>query len=97
MYILEALCFTKKHIAIRKRNYEVHEHNTISNYDLHIQPHNTFLLQKNVLHMGIRLYKRLPMRIKNLDTHKKFRKNVKFILLQNLIYKLEEYLQATFE
>ena len=97
MYILEVLCFTKKHTGVLKRNYEIHEHNTRSKYDLHIQPRNTSLLQKSVLHMGVRWYKQLPMRIKNLDTHSQFRKNVKFILLQNTIYKLEEYLQARFE
>jgi len=96
-YILEVLCLTRKHSGVVKRNYEIHEHNTRNNYDLHIQPHNTSLLQKCVLHMGVRLYKQLPMRIKNLDTHKYIRKNVKFILLQNMIYKLEEYLQDTFE
>ena len=46
MYILEVLCFTKKHIGVLKRNYEIHEHNTRNKYDLHIQPHNTSLLQK---------------------------------------------------
>jgi len=44
--------------------------------------------------MGVRLYKRLPLRIKKLDKFNRFRKEVKSILLNNLFYTLEEYLQA---
>jgi hypothetical protein len=44
--------------------------------------------------MGVRLYEHLPLRIKNLDKCKHFRKEVKSILLNNTFYTLEEYLQA---
>jgi len=97
MYILEVLCFIKKHKGDLKKNCEIHKHNTRSKYDLHTQPHNTSLLQKSVLHMGVRLYKHLPLRIKNLDKYNQFRKEVKSILLNNTIYTLEEYLQAVLE
>jgi len=94
MYILEVLCFTKKYNGNLKKNCDIHEHNTRSKYDIHIQPHNTSLIQKSVLHMGARLYKKLPTRIKNLDKYNQFRKEVKSILLHNMFYTLEEYLQA---
>jgi hypothetical protein len=97
MYILEVLCFTKIQIGILKKNYEIHEHNTRRKHDLHTQPHNTSLLQKSVLHIDVRLYKQLPMRIKILDKYNQFRKEVKSILLQNMIYRLDEYLQDTLE
>jgi hypothetical protein len=47
--------------------------------------------------MSIRLYKYLPMRIKKLDTYIKFRKGVKSISLNNMIYTLEEIQQAVLE
>jgi len=36
----------------------------------------------------------LPLRIKKLDKFNQFRKEVKSILLNNLLYTLEEYMQA---
>jgi hypothetical protein len=44
--------------------------------------------------MGVRLYRHLPLRIKNVDKYNQFRKEVKFVLLNNTINTLEEYLQA---
>jgi hypothetical protein len=56
MYVLEVLCFIKKHKGDLKKNCDIHTHNTRSKYDLHTQSHNTSVLQKSVLHMGVRLY-----------------------------------------
>jgi len=64
IYVLEVLCYIKKYKGDLKHNCEIHEYNTRSKYDLHTQPHNTSLLQNSVLHMGVRLYKRLPLKIK---------------------------------
>ena len=57
----------RKLIICLKQNCEIHEHSTRSKYDLHTQSRNTSLLQRIVLHMGVRLYKRLPLKIKKLD------------------------------
>jgi hypothetical protein len=76
-----------------KHNCEIHEYNTRSKYDLHTKSHNTSLLQNSVLHMGVRLYKHLPLKIKKLDNFNQFRKEVKSTL-SNLFYTLEEYLQG---
>jgi len=65
-----------------------------SKYDLHTQSSNTSLLQKSVLHMGVRFYKCLPLKIKKLDNFNQFRKEVKSTLLNNSFYTLEEFLQA---
>jgi hypothetical protein len=94
IYVLEVLCYIKKHKGDLKHNCEIHEYNTRSKYDLHTLSLNTSLLQNSVLHMGFRLYKRLPLKIKKLDIFNKFRKEVKSMLLNNLFYKLEEFLQA---
>ena len=97
IYILEVLCYIKKHKDDLKKNCEIHNHNTRKKYDLHTHPHNTSQLKKSVLHMGVRLYKQLHLRIKNIDKYNGFRKEVKSTLLKKMIYSLEEYLQAKLE
>ena len=67
---------------------------TRSKYDLLTQSRNTSLLQNSVLHMGVRLYKRLLLTIKKLDNFNQFSKEVKSIFLNNLFYTLKEFLQA---
>jgi hypothetical protein len=93
LYVLEVLCYVKKKGDI-KHNYDFHEHNTRSKHDLHTQSCNTSALQKSVLHMGIKLYKCLPMRIKKMNSLKQFRKEIKSTLLGETFYTLEEFLQA---
>jgi archaellum biogenesis protein FlaJ (TadC family) len=44
--------------------------------------------------MGVRLYKRLLLKIKKLDNFNQFIKEVKSTLLNNSFYALEEFLQA---
>jgi hypothetical protein len=44
--------------------------------------------------MGVKLYIRLPLRIKKMDGLKQFRREVKLILLNETFYTLEEFLQA---
>jgi len=44
--------------------------------------------------MGVKLYKCLPLKIKKLDNFNQFRKEVKSMLLNNLFYTHEEFLQA---
>ena len=107
IYVIEVLCYIKKYKGDLKHNCKIHEYNTRttqqkqhepkdntrSKYDIHTQSHNTSLLQNSVLHMGDRLYKCLPVKIKNLDNFNQFRKEVKLILLNNSFYTLKEFLQ----
>jgi len=94
IYVLEVVCYIKKYKGDLKHKCEIHEYNTRSKYDLHTQSRNTSLLQNSVLHMGVRLYKCLPLKIKKIDNFKQFRQEVKSMLLNNLFYTLEEFLQA---
>jgi len=64
IYVLEVLCYIKKYKSDLKHSCIIHENNIRSKYDLHTQSCNTSLLQNSVLHMGVRLYKRLPLKIK---------------------------------
>ena len=94
IYVLEVLCYIKKYKSDLKHNCEIHEYNTRSKCDFHTQSHNTSLLQNSVLHIHIRLYKRLPLKIKKLDNFNQFRKEVKSMFLNNSFYTFEEFLQA---
>ena len=64
IYVLEMLCYIKKYKGDLKHNCEIHEYNTRSKYDLHTQSRNISLLQNSVLHVGVRLYKCLPLKMK---------------------------------
>jgi len=93
LYVLEVLCYVKEKGDI-KYNHNFHEYNTRSKHDLHTQSCNTSSPQKSVLHMGVKLYKCLPLTIKKMDGIEKFRREVKSILLNETFYTSEEFLQA---
>jgi hypothetical protein len=61
---------------------------------LHIQGCNAALCQKSAVHMGTKLYNKLPERLKGLNNFKGFKKEVKFLLLKNAFYTNEEFLQS---
>jgi hypothetical protein len=42
--------------------------------------------KKSVINMGIRLYNKLPDRIKMVDNYKSFKREIKLILLRNSFY-----------
>ena len=75
-----------------KQNSEIHRHNTRKKYDLHIRHCNTVLYQKSVTNTGIKLYIKLPKKLKQTDNYKDFKKQVKNFLLQNVFYTIEEFL-----
>jgi hypothetical protein len=91
LYVLQVVCYVKKMGDI-KHNYDFHEYNTRSKYDLHTYSCNTSSLQKSVINMGVKLYKYLPLRIKKMDGLKQFRKEIKSILLNETFYTMEEFL-----
>ena len=74
-----------------KHNSAIHGHNTRRKQVLHIQQCNTALYQKSVINMGIKLYNKLPIQIKQLDTFKSFKKEVKTFLVHNAVYTIEEF------
>jgi hypothetical protein len=63
LYILEVLCFINKNKKYLNINCDIHNHNTRSKCDLHIQSCNTTQYQKSGINMGIRLFNNLPDRI----------------------------------
>jgi hypothetical protein len=43
------------------------------------------------MNMGIKLYNKLPTQIKQVNTYKSFKKEVKKFLVHNAIYTIEEF------
>jgi len=77
-----------------KYNYHVNKYDTRSSHDLHVSGCTTSLYQNSVLNMGVKLYNKLPEKIKRLHTLNNFKKELQSILLQKTFYTVEEYLQA---
>ena len=48
------------------------------------------MYQKSVINMGIKLFNKLPMQIKQLDKYKSFKKEVK-TFVHNAFYIIEEF------
>jgi hypothetical protein len=86
------LKFLKKYQGNVKQNLEIHDHNTKKEHDLHTQHCNTVFYQKSVVNMGIKLFNKLPIQIKQLDNYKSFKKEVKTFLVHNSFYAIEEFL-----
>ena len=73
LYILELLCFIKKLKGYLKHNCLFHRYNKRFNIHLHTVSCNTALFQKNVVNMSVKLYSRLPERIKIFSDFKSFK------------------------
>ena len=58
--------------------------------DIHIQSYNTDLYNRSVINMGTTLYNKLPGYIKQIDSYKTFKKELKSLLLMHSFYSVEE-------
>jgi hypothetical protein len=94
LYIFEMLSFLKKYQENVQQNLEIHDHNKRKKHDLHTRHCNTILYQKSVINMGIKLFNRLPIQLKQLDKFKNFKREVKTFLLNNSFYTIDELLNS---
>jgi len=72
-------------------NSNIHAHNTQRKMYIHIQSHNTDLYKRSVINMGTKLYNKLPGYIKEIDSYKTFKKELKSLLLLHSFYSVEEF------
>jgi len=75
LYIIEVICYKRKHHQSVDLNSDIHAHNTRRKMDIHIQSHNTDLYKRSVINMGAKLYNKLPGYIKEMDSYKPLRRN----------------------
>lgn len=95
-YIFSLLMFVIKHRDFFPSNSDIHDQNTRYNHNLHLPITNLTLVQKGVLHSGIKIYNHLPTHIKTLSKDPKhFKLKLKSFLLEQTLYSLEEFYQVT--
>ncbi|PNF20311.1 hypothetical protein B7P43_G13693 [Cryptotermes secundus] len=91
LYILEVLCYIKKHKADLIQNINIHSYNTRINKDFHVQFCRTTLFKKSVVNMGIELHSKLPDKIKNSVGFSVFKRDLKSFLLKHSFYTINEF------
>jgi len=94
LYILEVTCFIRKHCQSLELNTNVHSHNTRRKMDIHIKSYRTNLYKNSVINMGTKIYNKLPNYMKEFDSYKSFRKELKSFLLLHTFYSVEEFLSS---
>ena len=90
LYIFEVALFIKKyclHTHMKSNIYNVRHQNNLETYI----PKLT-LVQRGPLHMGIKIYNKLPEAIKNKSTVTSFRNSLKKYLQLKVFYRLDDYL-----
>jgi hypothetical protein len=89
LYIMEVICYIKKHHQPVELNVNVHNYNTRRKMDIHIQSYNTDLYKRSVINMGNKLCNKLPKYMKEIDSYKTFKKKLKSLLLLHSFYSVE--------
>jgi hypothetical protein len=77
-----------------KLNDEIHDHCTRHKSDLRVKFCRTTLFKNNVANMGIKLYNKLPNKVKKLEKLHKFKRKLKYYLLQHMFYSVDEYMSS---
>jgi hypothetical protein len=83
LYILEMLCFVKQYQGNLQQNFALHGHNTRNKFDLRTRYCSSVLYKRSVINMGIKLFNKLPIQIKQLDNRNGFKRKAKNFLLHN--------------
>jgi hypothetical protein len=91
LYILEVICYIKKHHQFIELNSNIHTNNIWRKMDIHIQSSSTDLYKRSVINMGTKLYNNLPGYIKEVNSYKTFRKKSISFLLLYIFYSVEEF------
>ena len=93
LYILEVTCFIRKYCQSLELNSYIHNYNTWRKMDIHIQSYKTDIYKKNVINMGTKVYNKFPGCVKEIDSYKAFKKELKlFLLLLHTFYSVEEFI-----
>lgn len=59
--------------------------------DLRVQFCKTNFLKNRGANVGIKLYNKLPNKLKKLEKIQKFKRKLKYFLLQHIFYSVDEY------
>jgi hypothetical protein len=75
------ISYSRRHHQFVKLNSNVHAYKTRRRRDVHIQSYKIELYKRSVINMGSKLYNKLPDYIKEIESYKTFRKQLKSFLL----------------
>jgi hypothetical protein len=78
------------------KNEDIHNYNTRSKLNLHVNQCNTVLLKKGVINIGISLYNKVPEQIKSKINLNSFKRNLKSFLLEQSMYSVDEFMSLKF-
>ena len=87
---MEVTCYIRKHHQFVELNSNILAHNTRRKMDIHNQSYNTDLYKRSVINMGTKLYNKLPGYIKETDSYKTFKEELKSLLLLHSFYSVQE-------
>ena len=92
LYILEVICYIRKHHQFVELNSNIRIYNTRGKMDIHIQLCSNELFKRSVLKMGTKLYNKIPGSMKGIDRYKTFKKELKSFLLPHNFQSVEEFI-----
>jgi hypothetical protein len=92
MYIFELVCYIKSYFGTLDQKIAVHYHNTCQKLNLYVQFCRTNVLENDVMNMGIRLYNKIPNKIREVGKMRHFKRIFKSYLVQHMFYSVEEYM-----
>ena len=96
LFILDTLLYTHKNIEKSVKCQDVHKHNTRFKTNIHMTDHRLTKYKKSYSCISKKLFNHLPANIKSETNHRKFKKDVKLLLLNFAFYSTEEFLKYKF-
>jgi len=81
----------KKNKIYKTQNLNIHNYNTSGKEDLYVQTLNISRCRKIVVNMGLKLYDRLPVGIKNTESFKDFKNKLRTFIVVNSFYSGQEF------
>jgi hypothetical protein len=77
LYILEVICYVRKHHQLVELNSNIRTCNTRRKMDIHIQSYSTAFYVRSVINMGTKLYNKVPGYRKEIKSYKTFKKELR--------------------
>jgi hypothetical protein len=92
MYIFKLVSYIKWHFAALDQNIAVHNYNTRQKLNLHVQFCRTNVFKNGVMNMGMRLYNKIPNKIREVGKMRHFKRVFRSYLVRHVFYSVEEYM-----
>lgn len=91
IYIFKLACFVYKNSDLFHLNNDIHNYNTRSAREIHINNYNLSKFRKSPYFAGSLIFNKLPIQIKAINRFQLFRKTLKRFLTEHCFYSLKEF------